>query len=65
MQINYEARLQKLLDTIDADVVAIVPGSNMEYFTGLHFHLSERPTIAFVHKDGLSVDYPETGNAQS
>jgi Xaa-Pro dipeptidase len=59
MPINYQARLQKLLETANADVVAIVPGPNMVYFTGLHFHLSERPTIAFVHKDGLSFIIPK------
>ena len=59
MQIDYEARLAKLRDTVDADVVAIVPGTNMEYFTGLHLHLSERPTIAFVHNDGLSFIMPQ------
>lgn len=59
MQIDYQARLRKLRNTIDADVVAIVSGTNMEYFTGLHFHLSERPTIAFVHKNGLSLIVPK------
>ncbi|MGJ3238645.1 MAG: M24 family metallopeptidase [Anaerolineae bacterium] len=59
MQINYSARLEKLLSAVDADVVAIVPGPNMEYFTGLHFHLSERPTIAFVHREGLTFVIPQ------
>jgi Xaa-Pro dipeptidase len=59
MAIDYQARLQKLLNSADADVVALVPGANMLYFTGLHFHLSERPTIAFVHKDGLSFIIPK------
>ena len=59
MQIDYQARLQKLRDTVDADVVAIVAGTNMEYFTGLHLHLSERPTVAFIHKDGLSMIIPK------
>ncbi|MEO1286831.1 MAG: aminopeptidase P family protein [Chloroflexota bacterium] len=59
MKINYDARLKKLIDTVDADVIALVPGPNMEYFTGLHFHLSERPTIAFVHRDGLSMVIPQ------
>lgn len=59
MAINYDARLQKLLESVDADVVAIVPSPNMEYFTGLHFHLSERPTIAFVSKAGLSFIIPQ------
>lgn len=59
MLIDYEARLAKLRDSVDADVVAIVPGTNMEYFTGLHLHLSERPTIAFVHQEGLSFIIPQ------
>lgn len=59
MPIDYEARIQKLLASVDADVVAIVPGPNMVYFTGLHYHLSERPTIAFAHKDGLSFVVPQ------
>lgn len=58
-QIDYDARLKKLLESVSADVVALVPGPNMEYFTGLHFHLSERPTIAFVHADGLSFIIPQ------
>jgi Xaa-Pro dipeptidase len=59
MAIDYQARLEKLLAQSEADVVAIVPGPNMIYFTGLHFHLSERPTIALVHKDGLSFIIPK------
>ncbi|GAB5491098.1 MAG: aminopeptidase P family protein [Phototrophicaceae bacterium] len=59
MKINYDARLQTLLDSVDADVVAIVPSPNMEYFTGLHFHLSERPTIAFISAEGLSFIIPQ------
>ncbi len=59
MQIDYQARLDKVLAKTDADVVAILPGPNMEYFTGLHYHLSERPTIAFIHKDGLSFVVPQ------
>lgn len=59
MPIDYHARLQNLLHHTDAEVVALVPGPNMVYFTGLHYHLSERPTIAFVTSEGLSVITPE------
>ena len=59
VQIDYDARLKTLMTSVAADVVALVPGPNMEYFTGLHFHLSERPTIAFVHADGLSFVIPQ------
>ena len=59
MAIDYNARLQKLLDTTGLDVVALVSGANMVYFTGLHYHLSERPVIAFVSKEGLSFIVPQ------
>jgi Xaa-Pro dipeptidase len=59
MAIDYNARLQKLLDTTGLDVVLLSPGPNMVYFTGLHYHLSERPTIAFVSKAGLSFIMPQ------
>lgn len=34
------------------DAIAVVPGPNLEYLTGLHFHLSERITVLFVPVDG-------------
>ena len=34
------------------DCVAIMPGPNMQYFTGLNFHLSERPTLALLPRTG-------------
>lgn len=59
MSIDYSARLNKLLAAVQTDVVAFVPGANMEYFTGLHLHLSERPTIAFYSEEGLSFIMPQ------
>jgi Xaa-Pro dipeptidase len=57
---DYSARQAKLRDIAGADAIAIVPGPNMVYFTGLHFHLSERPIIAIFTTDGnLSVIIPE------
>ncbi len=57
--VDFNTRLQKLLDTVNADAVALVPGPNLFYFTGLNVHLSERPTIAFVTKQGLSFIMPQ------
>jgi Xaa-Pro aminopeptidase len=59
VKIDYNARIEKLLEKSETDIVAIVPSPNMLYFTGLHYHLSERPTIAFLHKDGLSFIVPQ------
>lgn len=59
MEFDYAARQARLGEIDGADEVALVPGPNMVYFTGLHFHLSERPTIAIYSKDGLSFIMPE------
>lgn len=58
-QTDYTSRMAALLAQGGTDLVALVPGANMVYFTGLHFHLSERPIIALVHRDGLSFIMPE------
>lgn len=53
-----EQRLKRLREQTAAaelDVLAVVPGPNMHYLTGLSFHLSERPTIAFFPTEGLPV----------
>ncbi len=60
MPIDYAARQAKLRQIAGADAVALVPGANMFYFTGLEFHLSERPVIAIVTPDdGLSFIIPQ------
>ena len=59
MQINYQERLDNLLEHSGAQAVAMVPGENMVYFTGLHFHQSERPIIALYNQQGLSLIIPE------
>lgn len=59
MTIDYLARLDHLLEGSGADLVAFVPGENMVYFTGLHFHLSERPILGLYSKQGLSFIIPE------
>ena len=48
-------RMQRLVEQMHAsevDCVALVHGPNLAYLTGLHGHLSERPTIAFLPADG-------------
>ena len=59
MTIDYQARLNELLKQSEADLVAFVPGENMAYFTGLHFHLSERPILGLYSREGLSFIIPE------
>lgn len=47
-----------MLKAVDVDVVALVPGANFRYFTGLRAHISERPTIAFATADGYAFLVP-------
>jgi Xaa-Pro dipeptidase len=52
---DYERRLQKLVERLKLyrlDCLALVPGANLTYFTGLTMHLSERPTVAFFPAEG-------------
>jgi Xaa-Pro dipeptidase len=58
MQVNYQARLQKLLDVTQADAVVLLPGPNLFYFTGLHYFLSERPILGVVTREGLYFSMP-------
>ena len=59
VSIDYLARLDELLEGSGADLVAFVPGENMVYFTGLHFHLYERPILGLYSRQGLSFIIPE------
>lgn len=59
MAIDYQARLNQLLEQSEANMVAFVPGENMVYFTGLHFHLSERPILGLYSRRGLSFIIPQ------
>lgn len=45
-------RLVNSLSTHDLDCAVVIPGSTMVYLTDLHFHLMERPTVAFFQKEG-------------
>jgi len=58
--VDYSARQAKLREIAGLDAVTLVPGFNMYYFTGLEFHLSERPIVAILTPDGeLSFIIPE------
>jgi Xaa-Pro dipeptidase len=48
-------RLAQLIESATkrgVDCVAVMPGANMLYLTGLPFHLMERPTVAFFPVNG-------------
>jgi Xaa-Pro aminopeptidase len=50
-----ERRIQQLVESAarqGVDCVAVMPGANMTYLTGLSFHLMERPTVAFFPARG-------------
>jgi Xaa-Pro dipeptidase len=52
--------LQQLQSANGIACVALMPGANMLYFTGLPAHISERPTVAFIPSRGkLAVVLPE------
>lgn len=59
MNQDFKSRLEALGALEGVDAVVIVPGSNLEYFTGLHYHLSERPILALLTKEGLSFIVPK------
>lgn len=48
-------RLHQLARAADLAAVAIVPGANFRYLTGVDLHLMERPTILFVPVVGEAV----------
>ncbi len=50
--IRRQEKLTQLLANSPIDAVAIIPGPNFQYLTGLSFHLMERPTLLFVTAQG-------------
>jgi Xaa-Pro aminopeptidase len=56
MSVNsYESRLKKLkekIQSIDANGVILVPGPNMQYYTGVRSMLLERPLLLFIPIEG-------------
>ncbi|HEY3288603.1 MAG TPA: Xaa-Pro peptidase family protein, partial [Anaerolineae bacterium] len=61
-------KLQRLQKDAGIDFIALVPGANLLYFTGIHYHLSERPIIAIfpanpMMQPAIVVPKFETGKA--
>lgn len=56
MRFDYNRRIEKLSPL--ADAVALVGGANMTYYTGVHMHLSERPTLLLIGRAGRAVIVP-------
>lgn len=56
---DYQSRRKKLMKDTKLDAIALVPGANLTYFTGLHFHLSERPLVAFLTDKKLYFIVPQ------
>lgn len=64
MTVDFAARRRQLRDLpalANVDAVAWVPGPNLRYFTGVDFHLSERPQIALYRpeSDSLAMIVPD------
>lgn len=43
--------MQRLIEQADLDAIALIPGANLQYLTGVEFHLMERPLVAFFLPD--------------
>jgi Xaa-Pro dipeptidase len=48
-------KLSKILRSSNLDALALNPSPSLLYLTGLHFHLMERPTVAFFTADSAPV----------
>lgn len=54
MDVDYSTRQKRLVETLGVaglDAFALNPSSSLIYFTGLHFHLMERPVVALLSQD--------------
>ena len=62
-----DQRIRACFGRVDAGCIVVVPGANMVYLTGLHVHLSERLTLAFVMPDAVHWLVPslELGKVQA
>ena len=49
------SKLSELLSISGLDALALNPGPSLVYLTGLHFHLMERPTLAFFTANSAPV----------
>jgi Xaa-Pro dipeptidase len=70
MSIERIRQLRTLQRNSGIDYVALVPGPNLSYFTGLHMHLSERPFVVLLPADDAArtiivTQFFEIGKATS
>lgn len=70
MSIYRLGRFRELQHAAGMDYVAIMPGANLIYFTGIHVHLSERPILALfpadrAHKPVLFAPEFEVGKCRT
>lgn len=69
MSIERIERLKHAARAAGIDLIALVPGPNLVYFTGLHMHLSERPIVALIPSNNdppiLITPFFEVGKATS
>jgi Xaa-Pro dipeptidase len=54
----YSSRVERFVAQSTTDVTALIPGTNMLYFTGLSFHLGKRPIIGFFSRRGHAFIIP-------
>lgn len=59
-------QLDQLLNQYSLDAIALLPGSNLQYLTGLSFHLMERPILFFrIPGDKPILILPELEKAKA
>jgi len=60
MKISRLKKISALLAESGLDALALTPGFSLVFATGLHFHLMERPVIAFFTAEGqIAIILPE------
>ncbi len=66
---SYQKRIDQLLDRLKdtrLGALALIPGPSLYYFTGLSFHLMERPVIALLSDEAeLRMVVPELEQAKA
>jgi Xaa-Pro aminopeptidase len=53
-----DARMQRLqaeMEKSGLELVALIPGPNLLYLSGLSFHLMERPVVALIPREGMAA----------
>lgn len=53
--INRIEKIQELLSAQNIDAVALIAGADLTYFSGLNFHLSERPILYIIKKSNTPI----------